>query len=164
MAKILRRLMKNQQGQALIEYQVIIPGAVLVAIAVAWIIGPSISDVYRHVVSVIQGPMECVVFDPAEEGNSFCSQNENCEKAEWEDMNQGSYTYDSALTIETAVIKAGRTYEIRRDNPFDFSYTTDDGCYLVTFKTNKVEWERVGSGGSCQAVSHVDIWQAPICQ
>jgi len=164
MAKILGRLMKNEKGQALLEYNILIPGAILLAITVAWIIGPSISDVYRHLVSVIEGPKECVVFDPAVQGNDFCDHSEDCEKAEWEEMDYGSYSYDSALTVETAVIKAGKTYEIRRDNPFNFQYETDDGCYKVTFKTNKVEWERVGGGSTCKAVSHIDIWQAPICQ
>lgn len=164
MATTLRRLIIREEGQALVEYQVLIPGAILLVIAAAWILGPGVSDVYRHVVSVLRGPKECVAFDPGTQGNDFCSHNEDCEKAEWEEMDHGSYTYDSALTVETAVIKAGQTYEIRRDNPFNFQYETDDGCYRVTFKTNKVEWERIGSGKTCQAVSHVDIWQAPICQ
>jgi Flp pilus assembly pilin Flp len=164
MAKILRRLRKIERGQALVEYNVLIPTAILLVIGVAWLIGPSISDIYRHVTSVMLGPKECVVFDPDAQGNDFCSHNEDCEKAEWEDMDQGSYTYEDALTVETAVIKAGKTYEIRRDDPFKFQYETDDGCYRVTFKTNKIEWERIGSGSTCQGVSHVDIWQAPICQ
>jgi Flp pilus assembly pilin Flp len=164
MATALRRLIKTEKGQALLEYQVLFPAAILLVIAAAWLIGPNISDVYRHVASVMLGPKECVVFNPEEQGNDYCDHHEDCEKAEWEEMDQGSYEYSSALTVETAVIKAGKTYEIRRDDPFKFQYETDDGCYRVTFKTNKVEWERIGTGDTCQGVSHVDIWQAPICQ
>lgn len=163
MAKILERLNQNQKGQALIEYQVLFPAAILVIIVAAWLIGPNINDVYRHVASVLIGPKECVAYNPEIQGTDYCDHHDDCEKAEWEEMDQGSYTFESALSVDTAIIKAGRTYEVVRDDPFKFQYQTDDGCYRVTFKSNKVEWERIGSGITCQGVSHVDVWQAPIC-
>lgn len=162
MAKILKRLIKNQRGQALAEYHVLIPGAVLLAIVAAWVLGPNISDVYRHVTAVILGPMECVpTYD--HEDNSICDHNDLCEKTDYDDEESGSFTYQDALTVDSVVIKAGRSYEIVRDDPFKFSYTTDDGCYEVTFKTNTINWQRIGNGPDCQSVSHIDYWQAPIC-
>jgi hypothetical protein len=158
----LRKLLRNQGGQALAEYHVLIPGSIIM-IWLAYLLSPALSDVYRHVVSLLRSPLECVEFSGLED-NSFCSQNELCEKAEWVDMDKGEFTYDDALVVDTVVIKAGTTYKIFRDDPSKISYTTDDGCYKVTIKTNKVEWERIGDGSICQAISHIDVWQAPLCQ
>jgi hypothetical protein len=155
-------ILKRETGQALTEYSVIFPAAVLLVIGAAWVLGTNTSDVYRHVASVIVGQKECVPqYDHGD--NSICDQNEDCEKAEYEDVDSGSYTYDDALSIDAVVIKAGKTYEVRRDDPFQFIYVTDDGCYEVTFKTNKVSWQRTGGGSDCKGVSHIDHWQAPIC-
>jgi hypothetical protein len=162
MGTLLRKLQKNQQGQALAEYHILIPGVLVLALAAAWILGPNISDIYRHVTSVLTGPLECVA-QYNHDDNSICDQNDLCEKVEYEDEESGEFTYQGALTIDSVVIKAGKTYEIVRDDPFKFTYTTSDSCYQVTFKTNSIEWKRVGSGPGCQAVSHIDHWQAPIC-
>lgn len=156
------KVQKRNKGQALTEYTVIFPAAVLVVVAAAWALGVNISDVYRHVASVILGQNACVAqYD--HEDNSVCDQNEYCEKVEYEDLDSGTYTYEDALSIDAVVIKAGKTYEVRRDDPLKFIYLTDDGCYRVEFKTNKISWERTGSGQDCQGVSHIDHWQAPIC-
>ncbi len=162
MAKLLK-LVKKYKGQALTEYAVIFPPVILLAIGAAWILGASATDVYRHVTSIFMGQKECVPqYDHAD--NSICDEHEYCEKTEYEDVTSGSYTYEDALSVDAIVIKAGKTYEIRRDDPFQFVYTTDDGCYRVTFKTNRIDWEQTGGGSDCQAISHVDAWQAPICQ
>ena len=158
----LRKLFEIQGGQALAEYQVLIPASIIVIWA-AYILGGTLSDVYRQVVSMVRSPLECVEFS-GHEDNSFCSQHEYCEKAEWDAMDEGSFEYKDALVVDTVVIKAGVTYTIVRDDPSKISYTTSDGCYVVTIKTNKVEWERVGSGNNCQSISHIDMWQAPICE
>lgn len=162
MARILKRLMKNQRGQALAEYHVLIPGVILLAIVAAWGLGPGIGDVYRHLTAVMLGPMECVP-EYNFEDNSICDQNDLCAKAEYDDEDTGSFIYEDALTVDSVVIKAGKTYEIVRDDPFQFTYSTDDGCYEVTFKTNRIDWQRTGNGPDCQSVSHADYWQAPIC-
>lgn len=161
MGKLIRYI-KGNKGQGLAEYSIIIPTAILVVMAAAWALGVNVGDIYRHLASVIQGQKECVPqYDY--ENNEICDQDELCEKVDYEDEDSGSYTYQDALSIDSVVIKAGRTYEVRRDNPYQYVYTTDDGCYTVTFKTNKISWERTGSGPDCQGVSHIDHWQAPIC-
>jgi Flp pilus assembly pilin Flp len=161
LSKLWKKLQAHK-GQALTEYTIIFPAAVLVVVGVAWALGTNISDVYRHVASVIVGQNACVAqYD--HEDNSICDGNEYCEMVEYEDIDSGSYIYEDALSIDAVVIKAGKTYEVRRDDPFKFVYITDDGCYRVTFKTNKIEWERTGGGQDCQGVSHIDHWQAPIC-
>lgn len=162
MAGRLRKLFRNQGGQALAEYVVLIPGSIIVIWA-AYLLGGSLSDVYRHIVSIVRTPPVCVEFNGLED-NSYCSQHEYCEKAEWESMDEGSFEYEDALVVDTVVVKAGLTYTIVRDNPSKISYTTNDGCYKVTIKTNKVDWDRVGSGKDCKEISHIDVWQAPICQ
>jgi hypothetical protein len=160
--QFLRKALKNERGQALAEYHVLIPGSIIMIWA-AYIIGPGLQDAYRHVVYYLQGPKQCVLFEGAKD-NSLCDKHEDCEKLEYEGMDSGSFRYKEALNIETVVIKAGRKYDIRRNAPYKMSFTTDDGCYRVTFKTNKVEWERIGEGKSCQAISHIDVWQAPLCE
>ena len=159
---LLRRLFRNQGGQALAEYHVLIPGSIIMIWA-GYLLSPALTDVYRHVVSIMRSPLDCVVFNGLED-NSFCSQNEYCEKAEWDGMDKGEFIYEDALVVDTVVIKAGQTYTIFRDNPSRVSYTTDDGCYQITIKTNRIEWERIGSGKTCKEISHIDVWRAPICQ
>jgi hypothetical protein len=157
-----RKLLGKEGGQALAEYHVLIPGSIIMIWA-AYLLSPALSDVYRHVVSIVRSPLECVEFNGLED-NSLCSHHEYCQKAEWDGMDRGEFIYEDALVVDTVVIKAGRTYTIFRDDPSKVSYTTDDGCYKVTIKTNRVEWERIGEGRTCQEISHIDMWRAPICQ
>jgi hypothetical protein len=162
MVKGIRKLFRSERGQALAEYHVLIPGSIIMIWA-AYLLGPGLADIYRHVVSLFREPLPCVDFGGAED-NSLCDHDEYCEKAEWNGMDVGSFEYEDALVVDTVVIKAGRSYVIFRDDPSKISYTTDDGCYRVTIKTNRVEWERIGSGKTCQAISHIDVWQAPLCK
>ena len=160
--KNLLKFFKKQKGQALAEYVFILPGVVFIAWGAYALVGDGAADIYRHVTSVITGQNECVPqYDHAD--NSICDQNEFCEKIEYEEQDTGSFAYAGALSIDAVVIKAGKTYEVRRDDPFQFVYTTDDGCYTVTFKTNKIDWERTGGGKDCKSVSHIDHWKSPIC-
>jgi hypothetical protein len=159
---MMRLLKRKQRGQAFAEYSVIFPGAILLVISVAWFLGPAIGDIYRHVASVIVGQKPCVTVYGAED-NALCDQYEDCLKTDYEDEESGTFIYDGELSIDAVVIKAGRTYEVRRDDPYQFEYITDDGCYKVVFKTNRADWERIGGGPDCQAVSHIDYWSAPLC-
>jgi hypothetical protein len=68
------------------------------------------------------------------------------------------------MFVESVVIKAGKNYNIFRTDPNKFETTTDDGCYHVSFHGSTVAWQRTGGGSSCKAISHIDVWQAPICQ
>ena len=158
----MRLLKKKEGGQAFSEYAILYPGTVLLAILVALFLGPSIGDIYRHVARIIVGEKPCVTFT-GKEDNEYCDQHEDCMKTDYEGEESGSFTYDGELSIDAVVIKAGLIYEIRRDDPNQYEYVTDDGCYKVTIKTNRAEWERIGSGTSCPAVSHVDYWSAPLC-
>jgi hypothetical protein len=156
------KLVRIKRGQALTEYAVLIPCAILLAILAAWALGPTIGDFYRHVAAILSGQKPCATFSGAED-NSLCDHRDACIKADYEGEQSGSITYDGELSIEAAVIKAGQTYEVRRDNPYVYEYVTDDGCYLVKFKTNTVTWQRIGSGPNCQDVSHIDAWSVPLC-
>lgn len=162
MLKGIRKLFRSEQGQAMAEYHVLIPGSIIMIWA-AYILSPALTDIYRHVVSMLRDPLECVEFQGLED-NSLCDRHEYCEKAEWGDMNAGSFIYEDALVVDTVVIKAGRNYVIFRDDPSKLSYTTEDGCYSVTLTANRVEWERIGGGRTCQEISHIDVWQAPFCK
>lgn len=159
---MMRLLKRKQRGQAFAEYAVIFPGAILLVIAVAWFLGPAIGDIYRHIASVIVGQKPCVNVYGAED-NAYCDQHEDCLKTDYEEEESGTFVYDGELSIDAVVIKAGRTYEVRRDDPYQFEYITDDGCYRVVFKTNRADWERIGGGPDCQGVSHIDYWSAPLC-
>lgn len=147
----------------MIEYQILIPGVILLAAVAAWLLGPQIGNAFRMVVRPMMEPKACVPAYDVDD-NSICSQNGDCEKAEWDGMDRGSYTFDDALFVESIVIKAGQSYEVSLADPNLFETTTSDGCYQVTISGNHVEWERIGSGPSCQEISHIDVWQAPICQ
>lgn len=159
----MRLLRRKETGQAFSEYAILYPGTLLLVILVAVFLGPSIGDIYRHVARIIVGQKPCVTFT-GKEDNEFCSHHDDCMKTDYEGEISGSYIYDGELSIDAVVIKAGLTYEIRRDDPYQLEYVTDDGCYQVTIKTNRAEWERIGSGTSCQVVSHVDYWSAPLCK
>jgi Flp pilus assembly pilin Flp len=162
MGRLLRKFLKKEQGQAYAEYQVLVPAGILLATMAGLLLAPPVADVFRHVTAVFTGPLECVPTYDFDD-NEICDQDDLCAKAEYNDEDSGSFTYEDALTVDSVVIKAGKTYEIVRDDPFKFTYTTNDGCYSVTFKTNTISWKRVGNGSDCKSVSHVDYWQAPIC-
>ena len=153
---------RKEMGQAFSEYAILYPGTILVVIMAALFLGPSIGDIYRHVASIFSDQKPCVIFN-GKEDNEYCAQHEDCMKTDHMGETSGSFTYEGELSIEAVGIKAGLTYEIRRDDPDQFEYVTDDGCYRITIKTNQAQWERVGSGTECQSVSHVDYWSAPLC-
>jgi hypothetical protein len=153
---------RKETGQAFSEYAILYPGTILLAILGAVFLGPSISDIYRHIASIFSGQKPCVIFT-GKEDNEYCSRHDDCMKTDYDGEESGSFTYDGELSIEAVVIKAGLIYEIRRDDPNQYEFITEDGCYKVTIKTNQAKWERIGSGTSCPTVSHVDYWSAPLC-
>ena len=154
---------RRESGQAMVEYQVLIPGSILLVIAAAWLLGPNIGNAFRRVLRPLMDQKACVpAYDVKD--NSICSKNEDCEKIEGESMDAGSFTFKDALFVESVVIKAGVTYNIHWTDPNEFETTTDDGCYQVNFSGNVVTWERISSSPTCQEISHIDVWQAPICQ
>jgi Flp pilus assembly pilin Flp len=180
MLKVLRKLQKDEKGQAFAEYFVLFPGSILMVLAGFSLLGGAVKDAYCDVVDVFssgicrsvditeesqdQGEPEvdvtptptieaCIVL-LEEEGCSQCEQSSSC--ACLPGMNAG--TYNGADDIDSLVIKAGQEYHI-----YQTGYT-DDGCYHVTIDGDMASWERVGGGNSCQDVSHLQSWYTPICE
>ena len=173
MAKKLGRLMKNQKGQALLEYNVLIPGAILLAIAAAWLIAPTVSDWYCEAVSVFQPgvcevvggaevvpteeptdePEACFVLEE-EGGSSQCDSTDDC--LSLPGVNEGSWT-SSGEDIEVFIIKAGTDYHVYETS------ITDDGCYFVDMEGPTVTWERLYDGKDCKDISHTQNWFIPQC-
>lgn len=159
-----RRLFKRtERGQAMVEYHVLIPGSILLVIVVAGLLGPYLGNAFRRALRPMMDQKACVASYDIND-NSICSNNGDCEKVESETMDSGSFTFEDAMFVESVVIKAGKSYNIFRTNPEAFETTTEDGCYRVTFSGNEVAWERLSSSPSCQEISHIDVWQAPICR
>lgn len=173
MGTLLRKILKNEQGQALAEYHVLIPGTIIIVIAAAWLLTGAVSDAYCQAVSMFD-PSACEGLFPAEEeatpepeedtdecvtveesqGGSQCSQSEDC--ASLPGLNEG--TWDSGgPDIQVFVIKAGVDYFIYN------SGMTGDGCYFVNFDGPEITWERMGHGPNCKDISHMDAWFIPQC-
>lgn len=145
------------------EYQVLIPGGILLSIALLIVFGRGLNTIYDRAIGWFLDAFEgnvCIRegYITDQRGASRCDASENCtllEPGEGEDFNSGMYTHVEPL--HTVVIKAGIEYHIMN------SGLTDDGCYRVQFNGNSVTWWKVGSGSGCQDVSHVQNWVRPIC-
>jgi hypothetical protein len=158
-----RKLVQRDGGQALTEYTIIFPGVMVIVVCVTWLLGASIGDIYRYIARLLTEPKPCVTFGGAPD-NELCDQHEDCRKTDYGGEESDTFVYEGELSIEAVVIKAGFTYDVRRNNPSQLEYITEDGCYRVTFRTNRAGWERIGFGSECQVVSHVDYWSAPLCE
>ena len=47
--KVLNRIIKDEEGQGMVEYGLIIAGIALVVIAAIWLLGPKISDMFSNI-------------------------------------------------------------------------------------------------------------------
>ena len=176
----LSKFFKRQEGQALIEYGLILPGVFFIAMGSAWLLGPGARDVFCTVSDTLNYPAcaelspewgQPVVEEPLvchtlleEQGASECDQSTDCVVLPGEDS--GIWTSPDR-ELASFVIKAARDYHIYQ------SGITWDGCYLVqlgefdgdppTYDPYTVIWERVGSGPQCQGVSHLQSWYTPLC-
>jgi len=182
MLKVLKKVLKNERGQAFVEYFVLFPGSILMLLAGFSLMGGAVKDAYCDVVDVfssgicqsvevIQGELDegdpeieetpeptpteemCVVLQE-EEGCSQCDQAQDCICLPG--VNAG--TYAAAEDVDSFVIKAGQEYHI-----YSTGYT-DDGCYHVTIDGNMAAWEKVGGGKYCKDVSHLQTWYTPLCE
>jgi hypothetical protein len=153
----------KQRGQAMAEYQVLIPGGILLSIALLIIFGNGLSGIYDFAVGWFLDAFEgnvCIregYIDDRSSG-SRCDRSDNCDLIEpmpGEDFNSGSFT--SSEPVHIAVIKAGTTYHIME------SGTTNDGCYAVQFTGNTVYWWKIDDSPECQDASHVQSWVRPLC-
>jgi hypothetical protein len=176
--------MRRETGQALAEYHVLIPAAVMLSIVAAVVVGGVVGDLYQAGVDVFlaafqgnygppaddQAPDDYICVEESQitgqDGGSFCEQNENCDHIEpvnvdgCPDFNNCSIGYSPKPSV--VVIKAGRDYQIYiEEGQQEFSYTTEDGCYEVTynFDSESLTWTKLWGGNDCKDASHVQAWQ-----
>jgi Flp pilus assembly pilin Flp len=180
MLKAIRKITKDEKGQAMAEYFVLIPGSILMVLASYSLVSHPIKRAFCDVVGVFTSgicataeveevdrdrdkpkievihtptPEICVVLQESE-GCSQCDQSGSCTCLPG--TNAG--TYDGADDIDSFVIKAGKEYHI-----YHTGYT-DDGCYHVTIDGDMASWEKVGTGSTCKDVSHLQTWYTPVCE
>ena len=135
----LRRLFKNERGQALAEYQVLYPGSILMILAVFSLIAQPVKGMYCEAVGLFSngicessvsgggGEIEEPTPEPEEEEQEICVVllgEEGCSQCDQDNctclpgLNEGDYYTEG---IESLVIKAGTEYHV-----FSTS-TTPDG-------------------------------------
>lgn len=161
------------------EYSVLFPGALLIVMTIAVIIGPPLQDAYCSIVGPFN-PNVCGVAEAAEapgggepepeitptatpeacvelqtsEGCSQCDQSPDCLCLPG--VNDGSYT--ASRQIQSLVIKAARNYFVY------YTGYTDDSCYHVTLDGYSASWVKVAGGKNCQDISHLQSWYVMICE
>jgi Flp pilus assembly pilin Flp len=176
----LRRLFKNERGQALAEYQVLYPGSILMVLAVFVLIAEPVKGMYCDAVNVFSngicasspsGDIEEPTPEPTEEVQECVEliQAEGCSQCDQypygctclPGVNEGEY---HSQGIESLVIKAGQDYHVYSTS------TTPDGCYHVTFfpddpemENEVVTWERLEDGKDCKDISHLESWYSLVC-
>jgi Flp pilus assembly pilin Flp len=175
MKKLLKRLLKKEEGQAFAEYAVLFPGAIMVVIAGAWSLGPGLRDRYCEIVGMFSNGICAGVVadagldepdlepDPTEEYCVVLEQTEGCSQCDQASpdclclpgTNEGTYEGGG---IQSLVIKAGKEYYV-----FDSGWT-DDGCYYVQLEDTYAWWQKYADGRDCQDVSHLEAWWVMICQ
>jgi Flp pilus assembly pilin Flp len=176
MARWLKQLFRNERGQAMAEYHVLIPGSILMVLAAFVLVAEPVKGMYCEAVGLFQnGICESSVAEAAEgEGGDdlpeptpteYCvplAQEEGCAQCDQNDCtclepgtNEGEYT--GSGPIGSLVIKAGQDYFIYQTT------TTADGCYHVTIDGAWVSWVRVGHGANCKDISHLESWYTPVC-
>ncbi len=176
--------MRRQTGQALAEYHVLIPAAVVLAILVVWVLGGGIGELYQTGLDAFLSAFQGTYASPADgqaadeyvcveesqitgqDGGSFCEQHDNCDHIEpgnvsgCPDFNNCSIGYSPKPSV--VVVKAGRDYQIYiEEGQQEVSYTTDDGCYEVTynFEAESLTWTKLYGGHDCKDASHIQAWQ-----
>jgi len=176
MKKLLKRLLKKEEGQAFAEYAVLFPGAIMVVIAMVFSLGPGLKDRYCEIVGMFSNGI-CAVADaevePTEEGpevtptptEEFCivlQESEGCSQCDANHpdciclpgVNEGTY---EAEDLRSLVIKAGKEYHVF------YSGWTDDGCYYVQLEETYAWWQKYEDGRDCQDVSHIQAWWILLC-
>jgi len=177
MARWLRRLLKNERGQALAEYHVLIPGSILMVLATFMLIVDPVKGMYCDAVGLFQNGIcktsEVAGADGGAEGEEtpeptpteYCvvlTQEDGCSQCDQSDctclpgINSGFYS--GSGDIGSLVIKAGVEYHVY------YSGLTEDGCYDVAIDGNFASWNKVGDGKTCKDVSHLETWYTPICE
>ncbi len=168
-----RNLRKAEKGQALAEYQVLFPGAILLAGFMLPILAVGLEQVYCNVADALkpgvcesaQAPAEqtldaedeeqeeCQVTLQEERGGSQCDQSADCNLL----PGSNEATYTASREIESFVLKAGQEYRLYE------SGETNDGCYQVDISGDTVQWTKIGGGPNCKDVSHAQSWYVAVC-
>lgn len=167
-----------QSGQALAEYQVLFPGAIVLVIGILLTFGSSITTAFGDVVDGItdalggnetaSGTPVCVEWVTVR-GSSYCDQHPLCDLLEEGDatctngFNDCEMIYSEAPNL--VVIKAGTDYQFYID-PSSYRYTAEeDSCFDVTFFPNTppgtgviVSWSPREGAIGCQDASNVQVW------
>jgi Flp pilus assembly pilin Flp len=174
MKKLLKRLLKKEEGQAFAEYAILFPGAIMLLIAMGFSLGQGLSDQYCRIVGVFSnGVCAGAVADadldepdltptPTEEYCVVLQQEEGCSQCDQASpdciclpgTNEGTYEGDG---IQSLVIKAGKEYHVF------YSGWTDDGCYYVQLEDTYAWWQKYEDGRDCKDVSHLEAWWLMIC-
>jgi hypothetical protein len=172
MARTLRNLLKNQKGQALAEYQILLPGAILLATLAGRMLSGPINDAYCSVISpfdpsacggseVIEAPVvppendpEACVTVQESQGGSQCDASADCSVLPG--LNSGTWNSTNG-DVKVFVIKAGQNYNIYETG------STGDGCYWVQFGESSISWNKIGGGKNCKDISHLQSWFIPQC-
>jgi hypothetical protein len=163
--------MKRNKGQAMAEYAVLYPGMIIISIAVLWIVGGSAKDLLRRSINQLMDHTSapttvCEEDITGQDGGSYCEQHEGCDHIEPLDAPSCGDFNNCGVVLDwnpgVVVIKAGLDYHIHIEAGEQYSYTTPDGCYSVSYSSvggGTLQWQKVGGGPSCQDVSHVQSWQ-----
>ncbi len=181
MKKLIRDLKRSENGQALVEYSVLLTGFFIIVVVIMTVTGEALREPFCRISDVLNWPAcaelqpdwglpedpapeeeECHVLQESE-GGSECDQSPDCNLLPG--LNNGFWEAPSGQPIRSFVIKAGRDYHIFQ------SGLTYDGCYRVWLGENEdidlpadaVQWERVGSGPHCKDISHMQSWFIPLC-
>ena len=169
------KIKRNEHGQAMAEYHVLLPAGILLAGFLLPLIATAARGMYCEAIQVFN-PDACVVEvveaeeeseEPEEDqcvvhsqtqGGSQCDQDEYCILIDV-GVNNGTWTNPLGDPLESFVIKAGQDYFMYEDG------VTSDGCYYVDFAEdgNSVTWNKVGHGPHCKDVSHTEMWYVSLC-
>lgn len=161
--------MKHEEGQALAEYHVLYPGAILVSFLALGVIGGAAKDMFRRgidrILDATTDPVSvCVEEIRTQDGGSGCEQSDLCTHIEpgdnpaCGDFQSCSQGFDWPPGV--VVLKASTDYYIHLEDPTAaHAYLSEDGCYSVTYNMwGTLVWQKVGSGPECPDISHVEAW------
>ena len=178
----LRQLFKQEKGQALAEYQVLMPGSILMVLAAFVLIANPLERMYCEVVSMFD-PDACstevvTTEDPGSEedqgndekepngcqihnrsqGGSQCDASPACTLTDV-GINHGTILNHNPNPLLSFIIKAGQEYITF------YPGVTNDGCYLVDLALDgySVTWSKIGGGNNCKDVSHLEQWRVRLC-
>jgi hypothetical protein len=177
---------ESERGQAMAEYHVLIPGTIVLAGFLFAFSQGTLSGMFCDIVNslgqeictaeggggggeqlnaeptpTMPAPTEVACTElNTEQGSSQCSQADgSCKALDAVGTNLNSATHQNANgDIQAFVIKAGQQYRVYHQG------STNDGCYDVQISGSVASWTKIGNGKNCKDVSHIQNWNAPLCE